>query len=571
MTAVRSDRWLSVFLLLALCSNATLLLILTFNAFHDDGCSNGSRNCAGHLQHACGCPTHAAPSEQNKRQDIATLGASLTKHSGRFRQFRNGPEPDPKEYLQGNTGASPDALNLRTFLRYKSLQDDQVQQGDLREKTFAQGSEKTGEDELNSKVELFSELHRQLSQIVRGQLLNPRSSVEGRLLNLQELSGISQEALSQEESILRKSREKRDTALSDLKAGADGTYLNYEFQFSKLAENRSLQLEDQMSDIIIPGLISFEERMIKHVEELHFTMLSHDLRLERMERALINLAKGPSKSSPERRARPRRGDQLLAPVSSHELRKLANGSRDITIFFNSSQALQGNASVDSLEELEDESNGDSDINSTTAAPTTTTTSTTSTTTTTTTTTEPIAFYDLQRDMQEMKHKVLALENYNTMSDSELTRVRSEVTRMDDKVIEMGRIQKNANSVTGQHTYKINELEMVINRNNMALSTTIEAYSRLNTRVGEFRDRLTDFEREMHGVTTHFSKHEQISNELRSADSYKAHDIMEIRKAMVNIETRINEMYNVMDQRIESVHTNVRDWYDRLCFNNKLAC
>ena len=30
-------------------------------------------------------------------------------------------------------------------------------------------------------------------------------------------------------------------------------------------------------------------------------------------------------------------------------------------------------------------------------------------------------------------KVLALENYNTMSDSELIRVRSEVMRMDDKV------------------------------------------------------------------------------------------------------------------------------------------
>ncbi|GFS15967.1 hypothetical protein ElyMa_003201500 [Elysia marginata] len=297
-------------------------------------------------------------------------------------------------------------------------------------------------------------------------------------------------------------------------------------------------------------------------------MVSHDLRLERMERAVLNLAKG---RDPQSRQLQRRGDQLLEPIQADELQKLADGADNILLFSdNNGQGLQGNVSVD---ELEGESRGESDLNTTLASSTTTTTSTTTTSTTTTTArpTRPTAFYDLQRDMQEIKHKVLALENFNTMSDSELTRVRSEVMRMDDKVIEMQRIQKNANSVTGQHTYKINEIQMVANRNSLALSTTMDAYGRMNSRVEEFRDRITDFEREMHGVTNHFSKHEQISNELRSADSYKAHDIMEIRKSMVDVETRINEMYNVVDQRLEGVHSDIRSWFDRLCFNNDLMC
>ena len=51
---------------------------------------------------------------------------------------------------------------------------------------------------------------------------------------------------------------------------------------------------------------------------------------------------------------------------------------------------------------------------------------------------------------------------------------------------MKRVQKNANSVTGQHTYKLNELEIVMNRNSFALASTVEAYGRINSRVGEFK-------------------------------------------------------------------------------------
>lgn len=584
---MQSERWLSVSLLLALGSNASLLVLLTFNVLH-----NGN-----------------SPSEQYQQTNTEALGYQQFLERKTLRlcekliiQYSGDPDQNLVKKVYNKLDITSKSKEEQNSLMFESNELKNFQHSRKPPEINKETISSNGDEGLNKRTDLFLQLYEQLTDIgLKLQLLrsgwelssyndvNRPSGTETRqsipmdekqpsklsaILNSKKPSVKNHGRFDALRSVLNKSRTKRDAALIDLTAGPDGDYLDYEFQFAKLIDNETQAFSSAVSNILIPGLVKFEGRMIRHLEELHFSMVSHDLRLERLERAVLNLAKG---RDPDSTSYQKRGDQLLEPISSEDLDKLANGADD---FFSISDTDQlGLSSNVSLEELDVDSSGDSDVNITLASSIKTTTSTSSTTTTTSTTTStttrrpspPTAFYDLQRDMQEVKHKVLALENFNTMSDSELTRVRSEVVRMDDKVIEMQRVQKNANSVMGQHTYKINEIEMVTNRNSMALTTAMDAYGRMNFRVEEFRDRLADFEREMHGVTTHFSKHEQISNELRSADSYKAHDIMEIRKSMVNVETRINEMYNMVDQRLEGVQSDIYSVVDRLCFNNDLIC
>ena len=298
---MRSDQWLSVSLLLALCSNASLLLILTFNAFHNEDCCSSSRSWDGQLHPDHHYPPHAASTEQTPLEAQTKLVDDLRAHENRLAKFRSVPRRDKNKNAYSNTNAPSDIVRLHHFLRYESddlnsLHDDQVWQAEIKEKTFAQDSVKTGEDELSTNIELFLQLYRQLSKIVSKRNLSndkaekrqlfkdlskPGNSAtmlkttvvgeppvqRGKQFDPKELSteafGKSQKSRSQRQSVLGKSREKRDTALMELEAGADGDYLNYEFQFSKLAQNGSLQSSNQMFEVLIPGLITFEDRMIR--------------------------------------------------------------------------------------------------------------------------------------------------------------------------------------------------------------------------------------------------------------------------------------------------------------------
>ena len=72
-------------------------------------------------------------------------------------------------------------------------------------------------------------------------------------------------------------------------------------------------------------------------------MLTHDLRLERVERAVLNLARG--RDSDSRRGQ-RRGDQVQEPIQSDDLDRLAEGAADLFLFSDSGQGLQDNASLE---------------------------------------------------------------------------------------------------------------------------------------------------------------------------------------------------------------------------------
>ncbi|GFO25014.1 hypothetical protein PoB_005151900 [Plakobranchus ocellatus] len=535
---MKSEYWLSVSLLLALCSNASLLLILTYRALnHDDGCGATSSGCREgvQLQQPLVCPpTTVSASHRSSTHDSQTASDFLApsdinnhnvhkseRKNGNVFQFNEGPSPRFETIGQAeiskflNYLLKDKAINVERFNKIKTsflskkagpFLDffQQLKSNPSEYQNSPTASLPYSDSFLNSQSD-----HKFKEQFQSFALSREKNEVQKNLPEIpREL--FNRLSLSEEETVHR-DRQKRDLNNDGFEAGADGNYLNYDFQFSKFTNQNIGNSTVPVLELLIPALTYYEQWMVRHVEELHFTMVSHDLRLERLEKAVLNLLS--LQDSGDERAQSK-GDKWQESPQADTLDNLTNEAEDVLQFSDEDKGLLGNNSLE---------------------------------------------------------VVMSLENYNTMSDSELNRVRSEVMRMDDKVVEMKRVQKNADAIAGMHSFKITELEMAVKRTDVVLNTALDSYTRLDSRVATFKDRLRDFSREVHSVTVHFSRHEQISNELRTADSYKAHDIMELRKTMLGLETRLSDLYSIMDQNINAVRTDLHDWLERLCFNNKLAC
>ncbi|CAG5121824.1 unnamed protein product [Candidula unifasciata] len=314
--------------------------------------------------------------------------------------------------------------------------------------------------------------------------------------------------------------------------------------FSTFSDSELAKFDPSVYDLLIPALVHFETMAIRELESLRSIVISMDLRLETLENSMLNFARGygmePQADPTDNKSEP--------DISSHILNK-KEGFLPAT---NDSQIFEVH--------LDTEGSGDVDREQvpTTRPPQTTTM-------------HNVAFYDMYRILSTLEQKVMALENYNVMSDSELTRVRSEVVKMDDKVTELDRRQRNLQIRTSMHTQKITELEVYMSKSELGIHTALDAYGRVNSKLDAFKDKLTELKNDLQAVTGQFGRHDQITNELRAADSYKAHDIQEMRKSVFSIEGRLNGLYRVLDLNLDTVRSDLRAMLDRLCANNKLAC
>uniref|UniRef100_A0A0B7A420 Uncharacterized protein n=1 Tax=Arion vulgaris TaxID=1028688 RepID=A0A0B7A420_9EUPU len=314
--------------------------------------------------------------------------------------------------------------------------------------------------------------------------------------------------------------------------------------FSTFTDGELGKFDTAVYDILIPALIHFETMIIREFESIHTSIISHDLRLEKLENSVLIIIKGNNREPQSDTT-----DNKSVPDSPSRISDKKDGI----------MSTENNSHVIELS-FELDGSGDAEWSST-PTPTTHRTETI----------QNAAFVDMYHIFGTLEQKVMSLENYNVMSDSELTRVRSEVVKMDDKVTELDRQQRNLQIRTAMHTQKITELEVYMSKSELSIHTVLDSYGRINSRLDTFRDKLTEFKNDLQAVSIQFGRHDQISNELRAADSYKAHDIQEMRKSVFGIEGRLSGLYRVLDNNLDTVRSDLRAMLDRVCRNNKLAC
>ncbi|KAK6983124.1 hypothetical protein BgiMline_018548 [Biomphalaria glabrata] len=318
--------------------------------------------------------------------------------------------------------------------------------------------------------------------------------------------------------------------------------------FSKLISDKKPKFKSPISTFLIPALMQFENTVTKKIESLRELVVSYDLRLEVLEKAMLSTS-----------------DTGHVEVQSDDLNNksdLENPKEIIRL-----EELLPVANGSTLTEMKVSEDGSGELEGTTKYKVTSSTHKP---------TEIFSwkvpeYYEIFRQLTGVEQKVLALENYNMMSDSELTRVRSEVIKMDDRVTELDRRNRNLQVRMSMHAVKLSELELFKNKAEATIQTSQDSYGRINTRLEAFKDRLTELRNELRGVTSQFSRHDQIANELRAADSYKAHDIQEIRKNIFGLEGRLTSLYTSLDQNIQMMQADIKSVVDRLCSSKQISC
>ena len=106
---------------------------------------------------------------------------------------------------------------------------------------------------------------------------------------------------------------------------------------------------------------------------------------------------------------------------------------------------------------------------------------------------------------------------------------------------------------------------------MLLRTAEGAIEHFDAKLEVFKDRVTEQQDEMQSMRSVFGRLEQASNELRTADAYKAHDIQELKRGAQQLEMRLTNLYHSLDQYIGNIRWDVKTYLDHLCANNDLQC
>ena len=106
---------------------------------------------------------------------------------------------------------------------------------------------------------------------------------------------------------------------------------------------------------------------------------------------------------------------------------------------------------------------------------------------------------------------------------------------------------------------------------MLLRTAEGAIEQFDSKLEIFKDRVTEQQDEMQSMRSVFSRLEQASNELRTADAYKAHDIQELKRSAQQVEMRLTNLYHSLDQYVGNIRWDVKTYLDHLCANNDLQC
>lgn len=76
---------------------------------------------------------------------------------------------------------------------------------------------------------------------------------------------------------------------------------------------------------------------------------------------------------------------------------------------------------------------------------------------------------------------------------------------------------------------------------------------------------------MQNMRAIFGRLEQMASELRAADTYKAHDIQELKQSVMQLESRLSHLYHSLDRSVGNLRWDVKTYLDHLCSSNSLQC
>lgn len=364
---------------------------------------------------------------------------------------------------------------------------------------------------------------------------------------------------------------------------------------ASLTEAELSQLPSSTAKILIPALIALESVVLKELERLHDLAVNQDLRLEILEQRQLqekeileaaNTIREEQylKQRQEQKDALQKQEGLKTRGSSNTGSQPAGvdvingGERSVgdvlnldTVSLNTSLLLAGG---------EDGSgSGDESLSAAvhSALMTTfdTTTASPATTTANLTRNSDSAIinhiYEIYSSITSMEHKVMELGTSLTHVSSEVYRQRASFVRLEDKVEEIRRDQRNLVMRSTMHGFKITDMEQFKGQAELVLRTAESSLKQFQTKLEAFKDRVTQQQDDMDSIRNTFARLDQSSVELRSADAYKAHDIQELKRGTQQLEGRLSGLYHSLDQYIGNVRWDVKTYLDHLCSNNNLNC
>ena len=104
-----------------------------------------------------------------------------------------------------------------------------------------------------------------------------------------------------------------------------------------------------------------------------------------------------------------------------------------------------------------------------------------------------------------------------------------------------------------------------------LRTAEGTVEKLDAKLEIFMDRVIEQEDEVETMQNVFTRLEQASHELNSADAFKAHDLQELRRGARHLNTRLTRVHQVLDNSLDSIRWDVKTYLENVCSDNYLDC
>ncbi|KAL8616272.1 hypothetical protein ACOMHN_056215 [Nucella lapillus] len=167
--------------------------------------------------------------------------------------------------------------------------------------------------------------------------------------------------------------------------------------------------------------------------------------------------------------------------------------------------------------------------------------------------------------------VVELDSSLSVVSSELYRQRATVVAVEDKVEELRRNQRSLAMKSTIHGFKLTDLEQFRGQAELLMRTAKGAIEQFDAKLDIFKDRVTEQQDEVQLMRNVFSRLEQSNNELRAADTYKAHDIQELKRGAQQVQTRLNNLYYSLDRYVGNIRWDIKTYLDHVCSSNNLNC
>ncbi|XP_025076322.1 uncharacterized protein LOC112553366 isoform X2 [Pomacea canaliculata] len=350
------------------------------------------------------------------------------------------------------------------------------------------------------------------------------------------------------------SRSQRSTIL---KVADTGRYLNDVIASLTSAELQSL--EPGVAKTLVPALVGLESMVLRELERLHAVSLNQELRIEQLETRQLDQQDLLDSLSLARKE----------PVENQKQEPLEH---DVTAGLSGNMSVQKVASERGSElysAVQEETWSGSGEGVTLSPPAMTTLATATTTNGDNAIINHI--YEIYSSLTSLEHKVTELGSSLTAAVGETYRQRSSLVRIEDIVGELGRTQRNLVMRTTMHTFKLSDMEQFKGQTEILLQTTSGTLSRFQGRLESFKDKVTEQQDEMQNMRAIFGRLEQMASELRAADTYKAHDIQELKQSVMQLESRLSHLYHSLDRSVGNLRWDVKTYLDHLCSSNSLQC